>query len=149
MSFTETAALYPFPTFNALMNSLSLIFLIIGFYWIKSGNQKAHMKAMWTAFGCSAVFLASYLYYHYNYESNKFGATGLIRSFYFVVLFSHVVLATAILPFILRLLYLAQKGLYQKHKHIARWIWPLWIYTSATGVLVYFMLYHWFPNPPT
>jgi putative membrane protein len=145
----EQALAHPFPTFNAIMNSFSLIFLVIGFLHIKKGDRVAHQKAMWTAFGFSAVFLASYLYYHFNYESNKFGATGVIRSIYFVILISHVILATAILPFIFRLLYLAQKGLYQKHKGLARWVWPAWIYTSTTGVLVYLMLYHWFQTKPS
>lgn len=126
------------------MNLMSLVFLVVGFVHIKSGRRDAHQKAMWTAFSFSAVFLASYLYYHFTHESNKFGGQGLTRTIYFTILISHVVLATAILPFIFRLLYLAQKGLYANHKKLARWIWPLWIYTSATGVLVYLMLYHWF-----
>lgn len=142
----EQAARYPIPTFNASMNFLSLVFLIIGFLYIKSGNQKAHRRAMWTAFSFSSVFLASYLYYHFNYKSNAFGGVGLIRSIYFTILISHVLLATCILPFIFRLLYLAEKGRYAQHKGLAHFIWPLWIYTSATGVLVYMMLYHWFPS---
>ncbi len=145
----ERALAHPFPSFNAVMNSMAFAFLIIGFLFIKKGNRQAHMRSMWTAFSFSAVFLASYLYYHFNFEANKFGGVGLVRSFYFVVLISHVILATASLPFILRLLYLAQIGQYQKHKGLARIVWPIWIYTSATGVLVYLMLYHWFPVLPS
>ncbi len=135
-----------FPALNASLNALSLLFLVLGFYFIKTKRRELHMRTMWAAFGVSTAFLASYLFYHFNYESQKFSGQGFVRGFYFFILISHIILAVVILPFILRLLYLATRGAYERHAKIARWIWPLWVYTSFTGVLVYFFLYQWFPT---
>lgn len=129
------------PALNACLNALSLLFLILGFVFVKQRKLDLHKIAMSAAFGVSAAFLASYLYYHFNYEAQKFGGVGWIRPVYFFILISHIILAVAILPFIFRVLYFAWKGSFEKHARTARWVWPAWIYTSLTGVLVYLMLY--------
>jgi len=133
-----------FPAINASLNSLSLVFLIWGYILVRQKNYDGHKKVMIGAFAISALFLASYLYYHFNYSSGRFQGTGLIRPIYFFILISHIILAVFILPFIFRMLWLAAKERFTEHRKIARWVWPLWVYTSATGVLVYLMLYQWF-----
>jgi uncharacterized membrane protein YozB (DUF420 family) len=132
-----------FPTLNAILNGTAGILLLIGFVLILKGKRQAHEKVMKAAFGVSAVFLASYLYYHFNYESFRYMGTGWMRTVYFFILISHIVLATLNLPFILRLLYLAHKKRFPEHGRLARWVWPVWMYVSVTGVLVYLMLYIW------
>lgn len=136
------------PALNASLNAVAAVLLLWGFVLIKNGQKERHLKVMWTAFGVSSVFLASYLYYHFNYTSTRFGGQGWIRPVYFTVLISHIILATVMVPFILRLLYLAQTGSFAGHSRLARIVWPVWMYTSVTGVFVYFMLYHWFPGVP-
>ena len=138
-----------FPLVNACLNAAAAFFLLLGFVWIKRGQREAHRKAMITAFVISAAFLVNYLWYHFHYSSNRFGGTGLIRPLYFGMLISHIVLAVVIVPLILKLLWLASKQNYAKHARLGRWVWPLWMYTSVTGVLVYLMLYQWYPSPPS
>ncbi len=137
-----------FPALNACLNAMATLLLLLGYILVKNRRFEAHRKIMWSAFGVSALFLISYLYYHFNFSSNRFAGVGAIRYFYFAMLISHIILAVGILPFILRLLYVAQKGAFEKHKKLARWVWPIWIYNSVTGVLIYFMLYHWYPGVP-
>lgn len=133
------------PAVNATLNGISSILLAIGFVAIKKGNKPLHIKCMISAFTVSSVFLICYLVYHYYAGSTKFTATGWIRPVYFGILISHVILAAAIVPMILLTMFRAAKGDFEKHKKIARWTWPLWMYVSVTGVLIYFMLYQWFP----
>jgi len=132
-----------FPTLNSILNGSAGVLLFIGLILILKGKKEAHEKVMKAAFGVSAAFLVSYLYYHYTYESVKYQGTGNIRTFYFIMLTSHIILATLNVPFILRMLYLAHKKRFKEHAKIARWVWPSWMYVSVTGVLVYFMLYIW------
>jgi putative membrane protein len=134
-----------FPKINASLNALAAFFLFLGWFAIKFGNVKLHRVSMATAFGVSAVFLASYLYYHFHFPSQKFQGLGWSRNVYFPMLISHIILAVAILPFIFRILFLAYRQRFAEHARLARWVWPLWIYTSVTGVLIYFFLYVWFP----
>lgn len=101
---------------------------------------------MISAFLVSAVFLGFYLYYHSHYPPRIFAGTGFIRPVYFAMLISHIILAVGVLPFILRLLWAAHKGDFTRHKKLARVVYPVWIYTSLTGVLVYLFLYQWFTN---
>ena len=128
-------------TINAVLNFCSPIFLSLGFYFIKKKQQKTHQAFMWAAVVTSAVFLASYLYRHLNYEPQRFVKTGFIKWFYYGLLGSHVILA-AFIPlgafFLLRYIY---KGANYKHKNLAVWVWPAWIYVSITGIGVYFMLF--------
>jgi uncharacterized membrane protein YozB (DUF420 family) len=130
-----------FPTVNSILNGTAGILLLIGLVLILKGKREAHEKVMKAAFGVSAVFLASYLYYHFNYESVKYTGTGGMRTFYFTILISHIILATLNLPFILRIMFLAHKKRFKEHARLARWVWPVWMYVSVTGVLVYLMLY--------
>jgi uncharacterized membrane protein YozB (DUF420 family) len=135
------------PALNATLNSIAGVLLLIGFYFIRQKNWKAHRAMMISAFVVSTIFLASYVTYHYmrGGVSTPFGGTGAIRPIYFGMLISHVLLA-AVTP-VLAIISI-NRGLgrrFDKHRKIARWTFPIWLYVSVTGVLVYFMLYQWFP----
>lgn len=133
------------PTLNAVLNSFSAIFLMTGYVYIKRQKREAHKKAMLTAFTISALFLVSYVIYHYTAGATTFTAEGWIRPVYFTILITHTVLATVILPPILILLYRAWNKQYTKHAKLARWTFPAWLYVSVTGVIIYLILYHLFP----
>lgn len=130
-----------FPALNASLNATCAVLLLAGWALIKSGRREAHRWAMVSAFLCSAVFLACYLWYHFHAGSTRFQRTGTIRTVYLAILLTHTVLATAVLPVILRTLFLAAKGRFEEHKRWARWAFPVWLYVSVTGVTVYWMLY--------
>lgn len=131
-----------FPALNASLNATAFLLLLIGFWLIKNGRREAHIKVMTGAFCVSAVFLGSYLWYHFHYASQRFGGQGFIRPLYFAMLISHIILATAMVPGILRLMYLGWiKKDYLAHAWWGRRVWPVWVYVSFTGVLVYVMLY--------
>ena len=129
------------PAINALLNGTSALFLTCGYIFIKKKKITLHKVCMGLAFVCSGLFLVSYLYYHYSVGSVSFQGEGWIRPVYFFILISHTILATAIVPLVLITLYAALKGQFNKHKRVARWTWPIWMYVSLTGVLVYWMLY--------
>ncbi|MDP3542277.1 MAG: DUF420 domain-containing protein [Elusimicrobiota bacterium] len=130
-----------FPALNASLNATCAALLLTGWVLIKTGRREAHRWAMVAAFLCSAVFLACYLWYHFHAGSVRFQKTGPIRTVYFTILLTHTVLATAVLPVILRTLFLAAKGRFEEHRRWARWAFPIWLYVSVTGVTVYWMLY--------
>jgi len=130
-----------FPALNASLNATCAALLVLGWILIKSGRREAHRWTMVAAFLCSAVFLACYLYYHFHAGSVRFQKTGPIRTVYFAILLSHTILAVAVLPLILRTLFLAAKGRFEEHRRAARWAFPVWLYVSVTGVTVYWMLY--------
>lgn len=129
------------PSFNALMNLTSALCLGGGYFFVKKRNIPAHRACMALAFLASTVFLASYLFYHAQVGSVPFQKQGWIRPLYFSLLLSHTILAVVILPLILRTFYLAYQGRFELHKRWARWTFPLWMYVSATGVVIYWMLY--------
>lgn len=129
------------PVLNAALNSLSAVFLLAGFLFIKSHNQNAHRLCMLSAFGCSMLFLISYLIYHYQVGSVPFRRQGWIRPVYFSILLTHTVLATAVVPLALITLNRALRRKFDAHRRIARWTFPIWLYVSVTGVIVYWMLY--------
>ena len=133
-----------FPVINASLNSASAILLLIGHSLIKRGRMAAHRAVMLTAVATSALFLSSYLYYHYHVGSVHFRGPGWSRPIYFSILISHTILAAVIVPLIIITLIRALRERFDRHAAIARWTYPLWIYVSVTGVIVYFMLYHWF-----
>ncbi len=133
------------PTLNAILNSISAILLIVGYVFIKQKNRNAHRLCMVSAFATSTLFLISYLVYHFNVGSVKFQGQGAIRTIYFAILLTHTVLAAAIVPMIFVTFARALKGNFSQHRKIARWTLPIWLYVSVTGVVVYLMLYHWFP----
>ena len=134
------------PTLNAVLNSLSFVLLMMGYRFIRQGDQERHKKTMLAAVTTSALFLTSYLIYHWQVGSVKFAGEGLVRTLYFLILIPHVVLAAAMVPFILSLLYRAFRGEFLQHKRLAKPTLAVWLYVSITGVLVYLMLYHLFPS---
>jgi putative membrane protein len=129
------------PTVNAALNFTAAVLLGAGFYYIKQKNIRAHKACMTAALAVSALFLTSYLIYHYNVGSVRFTKQGWIRGVYLSLLLSHTVLAAIVAPMVLRTAFLAFKGRFQNHVRIARWTFPVWAYVSITGVLVYWMLY--------
>ena len=128
------------PTLNAALNATSAVLLVLGWVLILRRKIDAHRRAMLSAFGCSIVFLVSYLVYHLQVGSVKFQGTGTVRTVYFAILLTHTVLAAAV-PFLAVItLSRALARRFDRHKRIARWTLPIWLYVSVTGVLVFFML---------
>jgi len=136
----------PFPEINAVLNGTATLLLTAGFVLIKQKRIAAHRAVMLTAFTVSVIFLISYVAGKIARGLTMFDGQGFWREFYFVLLISHTILAIVIVPLILRTLYLAIKGDYARHRAWAKWTFPLWYYVSLTGVLVYFMLFQWFPH---
>ena len=129
------------PALNATLNSISTVLLVTGYVFIRRGERRKHKACMIAALLMSVLFLTSYVIYHAQVGSVPFERTGWIRTVYFAVLIPHVILAAAIVP---PILITASRGLsakYDKHRRIARWTLPLWLYVSVTGVIVYLMLY--------
>ena len=134
--------LHNLPTVNASLNSLAALLLVVGYFAIRSGRIEVHRRLMLSAFSCSVLFLISYLIYHYNVGSVRFQGTGPIRTVYLSILLTHTVLAAAV-PFLAAYtLFRGLKRQDEKHRKIARWTLPIWLYVSVTGVIVYWMLYH-------
>lgn len=129
------------PEFNAFLNLTSGVFVTLGIYFIKTNRQEAHKICMISAFSVSVLFLISYLVYHFQVGSIRFQGEGWLRTVYFSILLSHTILAVIIVPLILRTLYLAWRKRFDRHIRIAKWTFPLWLYVSVTGVVVYLMLY--------
>ena len=135
------------PAVNATLNGLSAVFLTLGFFFIKRGNKIAHRNCMISAFTTSVIFLACYLTYHATVKTvTHFTEPAWFRPIYLTILLTHTVLAVVIVPLILRTLWLARKQDFEAHKKIARWTWPLWLYVSVTGVVIYWLLYVKFPQ---
>ena len=134
------------PTLNACLNTTSAVFLSLGYFFIKQKRIPAHRACMVTAFTTSMIFLVSYLVYHFNAGRTTFKGPELVRFIYLAILTTHTFLAVIIVPLILMTLYQAVKKRFDLHKRIARWTWPLWMYVSVTGVVIYLMLYHFYPS---
>ncbi|PJJ47982.1 DUF420 domain-containing protein [Hymenobacter chitinivorans] len=128
------------PAVNAVLNSLTAVCLLLGFYFIRQKQVLRHRAMMGTAFGLGALFLVSYVVYHSQVESTKFGGEGLIRGVYYFILLSHILLAAVTVGLVLFTLYFALTEQFAKHRRIARWTFPIWLYVSITGVIVYFMI---------
>jgi len=134
------------PAINASLNGLSAVFLAAGFYFIRRKNVIAHRRCMISAFASSTVFLACYLTYHFSVRAvTRFSGQGWIRPVYFTLLISHILLAVVILPLAIVTLTRGLRAQFDLHRKIARWTWPIWMYVSVTGVMVYLMLYHLYP----
>lgn len=129
------------PTLNATLNTISGILLVIGYIQIRQRNIAAHKKTMLAAFGVSVLFLTSYVIYHTFAGSKPFTKEGWIRPVYFTILISHIILAFLIVPLAVRTLYLAWRERFEAHRRIAKLTFPIWVYVSVTGVLIYLMLY--------
>jgi putative membrane protein len=141
--------IHDLPAINAALNGLSTVFISTGWYFIRRDRKQAHIAMMIAALITSGLFLACYLYYHFNvHYVTRFTATGLIRPIYFFILITHVLLAFLILPMVILTLVPALRARWDKHRRIGRWTMPLWLYVSVTGVLVYLILYIWFPPAP-
>ena len=135
------------PTLNAALNGLATILLTLGYVAIRQGKREVHRGFMLAAFGTSAVFLISYVAHKVLVQGvhTRLGAEGWVKAVYYPMLISHIVLAAAIVPLALITISRALRERFDAHRKIARWTWPIWMYVSITGVLIYFMLYRWFP----
>ena len=129
------------PAVNATLNAVSGVLLLIGFLLIRSGQRDRHRALMLAAFGTSALFLVCYVVYHAQVGSVRFTRQGLVRPIYFTILITHVTLAAAVLPLAIVTLTRGLNGRFRQHRAIARWTFPIWLYVSVTGVLVYVLLY--------
>ncbi len=135
------------PALNASLNAVATVLLTIGFVLIKQGKREAHRKVMLTACVVSAVFLVGYVTHKVLIRGvhTPFGGEGPIRTVYYTMLISHIILAISIAYLVPRTFAFAIKGNYERHKAWAKWTFPIWYYVSVTGVLVYFFLYRWWP----
>jgi len=144
-------ALAIFPHLNAALNGLSAVFLIAGFVFIIRFDAHRHRACMLIASTLSAIFLVSYVAYHslrtyyFGLGPTRFTGEGVVRPIYFTILASHTVLASVLAPFVVATLWRALKGKFDKHRRLARLVFPIWVYVSITGVIVYLMLYQLYP----
>ncbi len=134
-------------TVNASLNAIAAVFLAAGFYFIRRRQIAAHRFCMLTAFGVSVVFLICYVAYHYQVGDVRFAGHGPIRPVYFTILISHIILAGLTVPLAIFTLARALRARFDAHRKIARWTWPVWMYVSVTGVIVYLMVYHIYGPP--
>ena len=134
-------SVYDLPAVNATLNALSGILLLVGFTRIRAGRREQHRKWMLAAFVSSSLFLLSYVVYHAQVGSVAFTRQGFVRPLYFTILITHVSLAAAVPPLAILTLTRGLKGRFSQHRRIARWTFPIWMYVSVTGVLVYVLLY--------
>ena len=136
------------PTLNAMLNATSGLLIVCGFVLIRRRQIRAHRACMIGAVISSSLFLISYLVYHVGFGRGvtRFTGTGWVRTFYLTVLISHTILAVTIVPFIVVTLRRALKNQFMRHRAVARWTFPMWLYVSITGVIVYVMLYHLYPS---
>jgi uncharacterized membrane protein YozB (DUF420 family) len=138
-------ALADLPVLNAVLNAMSAILLSVGYRFIRRHQITAHKRCMLAACATSALFLISYLTYHYCVGSMPFRGQGWVRPLYFTILISHTILAATIVPLAIMTLFRAWKADFRQHARLARWTLPIWLYVSVTGVIIYVMLYQLFP----
>jgi uncharacterized membrane protein YozB (DUF420 family) len=134
------------PSVNAALNSLAALLLLCGYAAIRAGRRDVHRRFMLGAFTVSALFLVSYLTYHVTRSATPFQGQGAARAVYFTVLITHVILAVSVAPMAVVLLYRAWREDFVRHRRLARWAFPIWLYVSVTGVIVYWMLDHAYPG---
>ncbi|MCS7003837.1 MAG: DUF420 domain-containing protein [Cytophagales bacterium] len=128
------------PHLNGILNTATTVCLIIGYFFIRSKNEKAHKVMMMVAFVLSSVFLVSYVVYHYQAAPTKFGGEGIIRPIYYFLLITHITLAAIIVPLVLLAFYYALSRQIPKHKSIVKYTFPIWLYVAVSGVLVYLLI---------
>jgi uncharacterized membrane protein YozB (DUF420 family) len=133
------------PHLNACLNATSGALLLAGFYFVRRRRVAAHRRCMTAALCVSVAFLVSYLVYHAQHGSTRFAGEGYVRPVYFTILLTHTVLAAVIVPLVAVTFRRARRGDFARHRKIARWTFPLWLYVSVTGVVVYLMLYQLYP----
>ena len=129
------------PTLNATLNLISAVLLSFGYYHIRRGNQRIHKRFMLAALATSALFLTSYLVYHYQVGSVPYPHYDWTRPLYFAILIPHVILAAVMTPFVIAMVWFALRESFTRHRRLARFVWPVWMFVSVTGVIVYLMLY--------
>jgi uncharacterized membrane protein YozB (DUF420 family) len=134
------------PALNAILNATSAVLLVVGYLHIRQKDVPTHKRCMLAAFGTSSLFLVSYLVLRYYAGMTRFSGRGWIRPIYFTILTSHTILAAAVVPLVLVTLARALRGRFDRHVRLARWTLPIWMYVSVTGVLVYWILYHLYPQ---
>lgn len=134
------------PHLNATLNGVATLLLAYGFWMIRRGERDRHRAAMLAACAVSGLFLISYLIYHFNSGLARFGGVGAVRPVYFGLLISHVLLAALITVLVPLTLYRALTGTFERHRRVARWTWPMWMYVSITGVIIYVMTVHLYPH---
>src|SRR2546421_4343164 len=135
------------PHFNAFLNASSFVLLTSGYFFIRRKKVKAHRNCQIAALSASVLFLISYVVYHQHHGVTRFAGQGIARPIYFTILGTHTILALVIVPFVIVTVRRAKRADFLRHKGIARWTLPLWLYVSITGVIVYVMLYHLYPQP--
>jgi len=128
------------PTLHAILNSLTAVALLLGYASVRSGNVKGHRAAMLGAFGLSAIFLVSYVTYHFLGERTLYGGEGLLRYIYYFILLTHIVLAIVIVPLVLLSVYFGITNQLKRHRRLSQWTFPIWLYVAVTGVLVYLLI---------
>jgi uncharacterized membrane protein YozB (DUF420 family) len=133
--------IHDLPVLNATLNGTSAVLLTTGYFLIRSGRRDAHRRVMLTAFGVSVVFLISYLIYHSQVGSVHYPHSGILRTIYLTILFTHTALAATVPVLAIMTLRRALKGEFARHRKLAKWTLPIWLYVSVTGVIVYLMLY--------
>ena len=130
------------PPINASLNALSTVFILLGWWCVRHDRKQQHIAAMTCALGSSTLFLVCYLVYHFSVTAvTRFTGQGMVRPVYFAVLISHVCLAFAVVPMVILTVVPALRARYDRHRRVARWTLPVWLYVSVTGVVVYWMLY--------
>ncbi|OAN45719.1 hypothetical protein A6A04_06810 [Paramagnetospirillum marisnigri] len=129
------------PHVNAALNAVALVFLLAAYAFIRKGRRDLHMRAMLAAVATSALFLVFYLWYHFTAPIFVFRGSGIVRPIYYALLISHVLLAAVVTPMIGMTMIKAARQNFTEHKRLARWTWPVWVYVSVTGIVVYLMLY--------
>lgn len=129
------------PTLNAFLNLLAAVLLVIGYRHVKHGRIVEHKRIMLMALVASAAFLTSYLIYHYQVGSVPYPHYDFTRYIYFAILIPHVILAAVMVPFVIVMVWHALRAQFDKHRRLARWVWPVWLFVSISGLVVYVMLY--------
>jgi putative membrane protein len=138
--------LYSLPFYNAIINTLTAVFLVLGYYFVKNAKVKYHRTSMMSAFLLGCVFLILYVIYHSNAPSTKFGGEGTIRYIYYFFLLSHVLLAFIVVPLVLSAIYFAISEKIERHKKVVKFTFPVWLYVSVSGVIVYLMISPYYPG---
>ncbi|MCB0530918.1 MAG: DUF420 domain-containing protein [Lewinellaceae bacterium] len=128
------------PPLHASLNALTAVILVCAYFFIRKKQVEAHRRSIYAAMACSALFLISYVLYHFTTPETRFGGVGTVRVVYFFFLITHVILAALILPFVLLTFNRAYTGQFDRHKRMARWVFPLWLYVAITGPICYLML---------
>ena len=134
------------PPVHATLNAITAVILLFAYYFIKNKQVENHRRSIYAAMACSALFLVSYVLYHFTTPETRYGGEGPWRAVYFFFLITHVILAGLILPFILFTFTRAYTGQFERHKKMARWVYPLWLYVAVTGPVCYLMLRPYYPN---